>query len=149
MAPGFNPNVYNLYSPARRRNRVVTDTFDPGSTFKVFVVAGALEDAVVTPEESVFCENGMFRIGGRTVHDHHKYGWLTVREVIQRSSNIGTVKISGKLAPAQMYQYLTAFSFGRRMGLDFPGEASGTLRPYTQWQKIRHGQRGPSGKAFR
>jgi cell division protein FtsI (penicillin-binding protein 3) len=134
--PGFNPNVFGRYDPAQRRNRVLTDTFDPGSTFKVFIVAGALEDGVVQPDDMIDCEKGAFSIGRRVIHDHHPYGWLKVSDVIKVSSNIGTAKIGGQLGPAQMHHYLTRFNFGERTGVDYPGESPGLLRPYKKWRPI-------------
>ena len=134
--PGFNPNVFGRYDRSQRRNRVLTDAFDPGSTFKIFVVAGALEDGVVRPEDMIDCEKGAYAIGRRTIHDHHPYAWLKVSDVIKRSSNIGAAKIGDQLGPAQLYHYLTRFNFGEKTGIDFPGESSGLLRSYKKWRPI-------------
>ena len=134
--PGFNPNVFGRYKASQRRNRILTDAFDPGSTFKVFVVAGALEDGVVRPEDMIDCEKGAFAIGRRVIHDHHPYSWLKVSDIIKHSSNIGTAKIGDQLGPAQVYHYLTRFNFGARTGIDFPGESPGLLRNYKKWRPI-------------
>ena len=134
--PGFNPNVFGRYRASTRRNRVLTDTFDPGSTFKVFVAAAALEEGVVRPEDKVFCEKGRMKVGKYTIHDHKPYEWLTVNQVIQHSSNIGTAKIGEMLGPSHLFRYLERFNFGRRTGIDFPAESAGLLRPYKKWRKV-------------
>ncbi|MEW5723782.1 MAG: penicillin-binding protein [Thermodesulfobacteriota bacterium] len=134
--PAFNPNAFSDFPASQRRNRVVTDTFEPGSTFKVFVVAGALEEKAVAPLEKFDCEKGALAVGKHVIHDHREYGWLTVDKVIKYSSNIGAIKIGEKLGPALVYEYLKRFSFGERTGVDFPGETAGLLRPYKKWYKV-------------
>jgi cell division protein FtsI (penicillin-binding protein 3) len=134
--PDFNPNQFGQYKPQQRRNTVFTDAFDPGSTFKVFVVAGALEESIVEPLDKIYCEKGEYPVGKHIIHDHDKYEWLTVDQVIKHSSNIGTVKISEKLGPAKMYEYLTRFSFGQRTGVDFPAESPGMLRSFENWHVL-------------
>ena len=136
VAPGFNPNVFSRYPISQRRFRILSDTFDPGSTFKVFVVAAALEEGLVRPNDKFFCEKGSYTIVRNVVHDHKPYGWLTVDEIIQHSSNIGTVKVSEKLGDETLYRYLNRFSFGQRTGVDFPGESPGLLRSYKNWRQI-------------
>lgn len=136
VAPSFNPNIFGQYSPAMRRNRVLTDTFDPGSTFKVFIVSAALEEGLVKPKDLFYCEKGQLAIGRNIVHDHHPYQWLTVNKIIQHSSNIGTVKIGNKLGPQLIHDYLKMFSFGDKTGIDFPVESAGLLRPAKRWRDI-------------
>ena len=114
LVPGFNPNIFKKYGPSQRRNRIVTDTFDPGSTFKVFVVAAALEEGLVKPEDRIFCENGTYRIGRNEVHDHHNYGWLTVNTVIKKSSNIGSVKIGEKIGSQKIIRISHPLQFWRK-----------------------------------
>lgn len=136
VAPGFNSNVFRNYSAAERRNRIVTDTFDPGSTFKVFVVAAALEEGLVKPLDMVFCENGAIKLANHVIHDTKPHGWLTVNKVIKYSSNIGSAKIGEKLGPKKLHYYLTRFNFGEKTGIDFPVESSGLLRDYKNWHVL-------------
>ncbi len=131
--PNFNPNAYEKFGPQQLRDRAVADSFEPGSTFKVFLVAAALEEKAVTPNEGFNCENGSYNVGGRTIHDTHRYGRLSVAEILKYSSNIGAAKIGARLGPERLYNYLRSFGFGERSGIDLPGEASGYLRGRNQW----------------
>ena len=131
--PLFNPNSYYKYPPALLRNRNITDSFEPGSTFKVFLIAAALEEKVIGPNDGFNCEGGSYSIGGRTIHDTHRYGRLSVAEVLKYSSNIGAAKIGSRLGQERLYSYLRAFGFGARSGIDLPGEVSGYLRDRSQW----------------
>lgn len=136
VAPGYNPNAFRRYSPSQRRNRILTDIFDPGSTFKIFLVAVALEEGVVRPMDLVFCENGAYTVDRRVINDHHEYGWLTVNKIIKYSSNIGAVKIGEMVGPARLYSYLARFGFGRRTEIDLTGESPGLMRPYKRWRNL-------------
>jgi cell division protein FtsI (penicillin-binding protein 3) len=131
--PTYNPNAFARYPAASRRNRAICDTFEPGSTLKPFLVAAALNEQLVRPTQMVDCEKGSYRVGGMTIHDHHAYDRLTVAEVVKYSSNIGAAKIGKLLERRRFYDYLRAFGFGGRSGIDFPGEAVGLLRPPEQW----------------
>jgi cell division protein FtsI (penicillin-binding protein 3) len=131
--PSFNPNAISGYSQAQLRDKDVSDSFEPGSTFKIFLVSAALEEKVISPGDGFNCENGSFSIGGRTIHDTHKYGRLNVSEILKYSSNIGAAKIGTRLGQDKLYNYLRAFGFGSRSGIDLPGEASGYLRDKSQW----------------
>ncbi|MDO9308465.1 MAG: penicillin-binding protein [Deltaproteobacteria bacterium] len=126
--PTFNPNAYSRYSLAQLRNRVVVDSFEPGSTFKVFTIASALEAGVVRPTDVYNCENGSYRIADRTIHDDHPHSRLTVSEIIKYSSNIGSAKIGFKLGEERLSSYLRNFGFGGRTGIDLPGESSGYVK---------------------
>jgi cell division protein FtsI (penicillin-binding protein 3) len=119
-----------------RKNRGITDTFEPGSTFKVFTLAAALEEQVASPKEMFFCENGSYPIGGRVIHDVHKYGWLSLADVIKVSSNIGAAKVGRKLGKNKLHRYLKNFGFGGKTGVDLPGEVSGFLAPPRYWSDI-------------
>lgn len=134
--PDFNPNAFHKYRPSQWRNRAICDTFEPGSTFKPFVVAAALNEKVVGSQQRIFCENGSFRVGGRTIHDHHKYGSLTVAEVLKFSSNIGMAKIAKLLERDRVHRYLTDFGFGAPTGIHLPGEVGGLVRRPNQWFEI-------------
>ena len=131
--PSFNPNAYFRYSPTVLRNKTIVDSFEPGSTFKVFLISAALEEKTVTPNDAFNCENGSFAIGGRVIHDTHKYGRLTVADILKYSSNIGAAKIGARLGQERLYSHLKDFGFGARSGIDLPGEAYGYLRDGSQW----------------
>jgi cell division protein FtsI (penicillin-binding protein 3) len=126
--PTFNPNAYSRYTLAQLRNRVVADSFEPGSTFKVFTIAAALEAGTIKPTDVYNCENGVYKIAGRTIHDDHPHSSLTVSEVIKYSSNIGAAKIAFKLGDDRLSSYLHNFGFGGRTGIDLPGESPGNLK---------------------
>jgi len=125
--PTFNPNNPGRYQHHALRNRAVTDQFEPGSTFKVFTVAAALEERVVGLREPIFCENGRYPIGRHAIHDHGRNAWLDVGRIVQVSSNIGTAKIAEKLGREKLQAYFKAFGFGERPGTQLPGEARGSL----------------------
>ncbi len=126
--PTFNPNSYARYSQVSLRNRSVADSFEPGSTFKVFVVAAALEEGLIKPGDIYNCENGTYKIADRVIHDDHPHPRLTVSDIIKYSSNIGAAKIGFKLGDERLSRYLRNFGFGERTGIDLPGEAVGNLR---------------------
>jgi cell division protein FtsI (penicillin-binding protein 3) len=124
-APSFNPNAPAAAKPETRKNRSVTDCFEPGSTFKVFTLASALEMGAVGTEEKFFCENGAYRYAGKVIHDTHRYGWLTVPDVIKYSSNIGITKINDRMDPGRFHEMIRAFGFGTRTGIELQGEVGG------------------------
>lgn len=126
--PTFNPNAYARYSQSALRNRTVADSFEPGSTFKVFVIAAALEEHLVKPGDIYNCENGVYKIADRVIHDDHPHPRLTVSDVIKYSSNIGAAKIGFKLGEERLSRYLRNFGFGERTGIDLPGESPGNVR---------------------
>lgn len=134
--PTFNPNSYAQYGAGALRNRAISDMFEPGSTFKIFLVASALEAGVIRPGDSFNCENGSYNMYGRTIHDTHRYGALTVPQILKYSSNIGAAKIGSRLGPARLYGALTGFGFGEKSNIDLPGEAPGLLRNQTKWYGI-------------
>jgi cell division protein FtsI/penicillin-binding protein 2 len=134
--PNFDPNLPGDAPEAARRNRVVTDQYEPGSTFKITVVSGALNDNLVRPSDPVFCENGRFSFAGHVLHDAHPHGTLSVEGVITKSSNIGAAKIGIKLGPERLYEYLRNFGFGAVTGLGLPGEVKGELHPTKDWSKV-------------
>lgn len=131
--PAFDPNRANVTATDHRRNRSITDIYEPGSVFKIFTLAGAIEEGLVHASTQIFCEYGKFRTGGRTLHDVHPYGALTVAEVIAKSSNIGTSKIAEKLGKERLYNIVKKFGFGQKTGIDLPGEISGLVTPTKFW----------------
>ncbi|MFQ5351654.1 MAG: penicillin-binding protein [Candidatus Binatia bacterium] len=135
--PGFDPNTYYSASPDDVRNRAITDNFEPGSTMKPFLIAAALELGVVSEEDVFFCEEGSWRFGGRTIHDHHGHGDLTVPEILRYSSNICSAKIGALVGAEHFHKYLSWFGFGRPTGITLPGERQGQLLPPERWRDIR------------
>jgi cell division protein FtsI (penicillin-binding protein 3) len=131
--PGYNPNAVQNHQPSQWRNRALVDTFEPGSTFKIFLLAAALNEGVIRPGQGINCENGSYKVGGRVIHDHHPYGRLTPGEVLKYSSNIGSAKIGKALERERFYRYLRDFGFGVKSGIDLPGENGGLLRRPNQW----------------
>lgn len=129
VAPLFNPNQYADASADSWRNRAVTDVFEPGSTFKTFLVSSAIEERVVKPTDQFFCENGVYHIAQRVIHDVHSYGWLDVINIVKHSSNIGASKIGRQLGREQLYKYIKRFGFAGETGVKFPSEAAGFLPP--------------------
>ncbi|MDR0549319.1 MAG: transpeptidase family protein [Deltaproteobacteria bacterium] len=130
--PNYDPNNYQESQSADFRNKILTDPFEPGSTFKVFIVAAALEEKLINPESVIFCENGLYKIDGTTatIKDTGSYGDLTVSQIIQVSSNIGAIKLGELLGSQKMFNYLKKFAFGEKTGLAYPsGESAGRLRP--------------------
>ncbi len=127
--PGYNPNDYSESEPDARRDRAVTDRFEPGSVMKVFTMAAALTQGVIKPTETINCEHGTYQIGNVVIHDTHLNDYLTPTQILAKSSNIGALKIGLRLGEAGLYAALRRFGFGEQSGLPLPGEASGVLRP--------------------
>ncbi len=131
--PNYNPNSPDRFSISDKRNRAVTDLFEPGSTFKIVTAAAAIEERVFSPDDIIDCENGKWFVRNHYLHDVHEYGRLKMREVIEKSSNIGTVKIAMGLGERKLYEYCSRFGFGMTTGLDLPGEIRGIFRPLNKW----------------
>jgi cell division protein FtsI (penicillin-binding protein 3) len=126
--PTYDPNNPQNANAFQRRNRAVTDTFEPGSTMKSFVIAHAIDEKKIKPNTKIFCENGHFKIGKRVIHEaeaEHAHATITVSEVLAYSSNIGTAKIALQLGDDELKRGLLAFGFGEKSGVDLPGEAKG------------------------
>jgi cell division protein FtsI (penicillin-binding protein 3) len=135
-APYYDPNDFVNSEAWIRRNRSVTDQFEPGSTFKIVAVAAALESEIISPDDSIFCENGKLPVaGGQVIRDTHPNGWLTVREIVEKSSNIGIVKIARKLDKGPLFRQVRLFGFGTKTGADLPGEVAGYIRHPDAWSK--------------
>lgn len=128
-APDYNPNDYSESDVDARRNRAVSDRFEPGSVMKVFTVAAALAGGSLKPTETIYCEHGTYRLANVTIHDTHQNDWLTPTQVLAKSSNIGALKIALALGEPGLYSAYRRFGFGETTGLPLPGEASGVLRP--------------------
>ncbi|MES4784621.1 MAG: penicillin-binding protein, partial [Nitrospiraceae bacterium] len=133
LNPKFDPNDMRAMSADRWRNRAITDAYEPGSTMKIIVAAAAFEERVMSPDGLVYGENGRMEVARTVIHDHEKSGWMTFAQVIQRSSNIGSVKAAMLLQESRLYHYLKAFGFGERSEIDLPGEAAGLVKEPRNW----------------
>jgi cell division protein FtsI (penicillin-binding protein 3) len=134
--PAFDPNRYSKQSAEQRRNRAVTDSFEPGSTFKTILAAAALEEGVVGKEDLFYCEMGKYSYAGKIIHDTHPHGWLPFSKILQVSSNIGFTKVAQKLKKDRYFKYIEKFGFGQVSGIDVPGEVPGLLRRSESWSAI-------------
>jgi cell division protein FtsI (penicillin-binding protein 3) len=134
--PTYDLNEHSNVSKDELRNRAICDLFEPGSVFKIVTAAAALEEKKVSEEDKFFCENGSYQIVSHTLHDHQPHGWLTFRQVIEKSSNIGTTKVAQILGPGLLYRYIKLFGFGSKLGIDLPGEISGIAKEPRVWSKI-------------
>lgn len=134
--PSFDPNKRAGMTGDQLRNRALTDVFEPGSTLKPFSVSLALEEGLVTPTTIIDAQGGRLQIGGANISDSHPNGALTVEQVIQKSSNVGTSKIALKLKPVDMWTMFNSLGFGQSYKVGFPSVAAGIVRPYKNWQPI-------------
>lgn len=134
--PFFNPNQFIQYRPKTWRNLAISDVFEPGSMFKAFLAAAVLEENVIQPTDSFYCENGVYTVYDRTIRDTSKHGWLTFHQVMKVSSNIGAAKAAEKIGKEKLYRYLCAFGFGEKTHLGLPGEAKGILNHPRYWSPI-------------
>lgn len=132
--PQFNPNTPGDYHSGEWRNRAITDVYEPGSTFKLVVASGILEEGLISPNEIVHDGSGSMAYGGSVIHDPHPAGRpMTFKEVIAHSSNVGTAKIGIKLGEERLYKYARLFGFGEKTGIDLHGEVNGILRNPSTW----------------
>ena len=136
--PDYDPNLFNEANREHMRNRNVTGSYEPGSIFKAMVFAAALNEGLVDPAEVIDCEYGVWIHRNRPLRDYHPYAKLTAAEVLHKSSNIGTAKIALRMDPRVMYDYLRAFGFGQRTGIDLPGEESGIMHDPRNWDSLTH-----------
>lgn len=139
-APAFNPNSYSKYSKETWKNQAIAGSFEPGSIFKPVLAAAAIDSGVAAPNEIIYCENGTYRLGTRIFREAsgHSFGWLSLKDVIAKSSNIGTIKIAEKLGRKTFYRYMKRFGFGEKLGIDLPGEGRGKLRPLREWSRLSY-----------
>lgn len=134
--PAFDLNEYKQADKEARRNRAICDLFEPGSVFKIVTASAALEEKKVTESDRFFCENGAYHIFTHVLHDHTSHGWLTFREVIEQSSNIGTTKVAQIIGSETLFRYIKLFGFGKKSGIDLPGEIRGSAQEPRYWSKI-------------
>ena len=134
--PSYVPDKRQNLTGEQLRNRAITDTFEPGSTMKPITVGMALEAGRIKPQSLIETGPGRFSMGGFTISDTHNYGLLTVEGVIQKSSNVGAIKIAQKLSPHEMWDTYTALGYGQKPHIQFPGAVTGRLRPWKTWRPI-------------
>jgi cell division protein FtsI (penicillin-binding protein 3) len=134
--PSYTPNKRQNLTGAQLRNRALTDTFEPGSTMKPFVISLALQNGLVRTDTVINTAPGRLMIGGSTISDAHPHGALTVEQVIQKSSNVGTVKMAMQMQPREMWEMFSHVGLGQKPQLPFPGIVSGRLRAYKTWRPI-------------
>ncbi len=135
----FNPNAPKNYRPSDWRNRAVTDAFEPGSIFKPILAAAALEERIVHPLERFDCSAGKIQVADRVINDAKRHGVLTFTDVIAESSNVGTVKAAQRVGRERFFRYITSFGFGRKTGIDLPGEITGLVKDYRLWSGVSLG----------
>jgi len=134
--PHFDLNLRSEAKPDQMKNRAIIDMMEPGSTFKIVAAASALNERKMRPDSSIFCENGLWKFGGAALHDHRAFGYLTVRDILIKSSNIGAAKLALSVGEQKFYEYIRRFGFGERTGIELPGEINGLIRPPQSWSKI-------------
>ena len=134
--PSFNPNAYRRFARASFRNRAITDAFEPGSAMKPFTFAAALEAGMFGPQDRLFCERGRLQLADVVIHDDHPFGYLTLAQALARSSNICAAKVALALGKARVFATISAFGFGKKTGIELPGESAGILRRPKTWTKV-------------
>ena len=134
--PTADPNRFGEATTEGKRNRAVVDMYEPGSTFKVVTAAAALDLGTVTPERPFDCQNGAIQVASARIRDHHPYGVLSVREILEKSSNVGIIKVGRTIPPARFDEYVRRFGFGKRTGLELPGEQRGMFTPLERWSAL-------------
>jgi len=131
--PTYDPNYPSVADGEEKRNRAITDIYEPGSTMKSILASAAVEEKAVSLNDIFDVSKGTITVGGKTIHDVHRHGVLNFQEVIKKSSNVGAVKVGMRLGAAKYYEYIKRFGFGDKTGIDFPGEAKGILRNVKNW----------------
>jgi cell division protein FtsI (penicillin-binding protein 3) len=136
LSPSFNPNRFGDASELHRRNRAVTDVYEPGSTFKIVAAAAALEEGVTTEDERIDCGQGGIQIADRFIRDHRPFDVLTFRDVVTNSSNVGMIRIGQRLGRSRLESYVKAFGFGEPTGIELTAESRGILAPAESWGPV-------------
>lgn len=137
--PTFDPNQPEKATAESWKNRVIADIYEPGSTFKPMVVSYGLDEKVLQTDDVYHCENGEYRMGKRILHDHHRYGQLSLTDILVKSSNIGMAKIGEQMGNERLAEAASLFGFGRKTGIELPGELPGILRPLREWTNYSTG----------
>jgi len=134
--PTFNPNLSKEIRPERLKNHAVSDVYEPGSTFKLVTIAGALEEKVTRPDEIFDCQMGSIVYNGMRIRDSRAHGLLSVSDVLAESSDVGSIKIGLRLGEDRFYRYIRAFGFGQQTGIELPGETRGMTKPVNRWSRV-------------
>jgi cell division protein FtsI/penicillin-binding protein 2 len=137
--PTFNPNIKKEIKNENMKNRAVSDIYEPGSTFKLVTISGALEEKLTRPDELFDCQMGSIVINGMRIRDSKPHGVLTVTDVLAESSDVGAIKIALRLGEDRFYKYIRAFGFGQQTGIELPGETRGMTKPVNKWSKVSIG----------
>ena len=132
----YDPNNYSKYGDFERKNRAITDSYEPGSTFKAITLATLLEEKACNESERIFVENGVFKFRNKYIRDTHKYEFLTVKGIVEESSNIGIAKLIQRISDEKYYEHVRSFGFGTYTTVSLPGEVTGKLRDLGQWSKL-------------
>ncbi len=135
-APSYNPNKGADRAGAKKRNRAITDQFEPGSTMKPFTIAAALDSGQFSPDDIVYTSPGYYKLGRYEIRDPKDYGWLDLRGIIRKSSNVGVTKVAQQLDPEHMWSVYDKFGFGRPPGSEYPGEVPGLLNHSSLWNAV-------------
>jgi cell division protein FtsI (penicillin-binding protein 3) len=136
----YDPNDFAKSSPEALENRGVAWVYEPGSTFKLVTAAAVLEERLAKPDEVIDCQHGSIVLAGHVIHDHESFGYLSVRDVVVNSSDVGTIKLGLRLGEQRLYKYIRRFGFGEKTDVDLPGEEHGLLKPPAQWSGISIGE---------
>jgi cell division protein FtsI (penicillin-binding protein 3) len=134
--PTFDPNDFRSANDAERRDRAIADAYEPGSTFKMVTAAAALEQGLISPDDRIDCEMGGITLAGVHISDHKRFGLISFRDVIAKSSNVGAIKTALRVSNRDFYDTIRGFGFGRPTGIDLPGESPGLLMPVERWPGI-------------
>src|SRR5690349_20308296 len=137
--PTFNPNLTKKIRPQELNNRAISDIYEPGSTFKLVTLSAALDQHLTRPSELVDCQMGSIIVAGRRIHDWHRYGVLSVADILAHSSDVGTIRIGLRLGDDRLYHYMRAYGFGSQTGIELPGETRGMTKPVSRWSKVSIG----------
>src|SRR5207302_490194 len=133
--PTFHPNEYAKYGAESWINRAVSHTYEPGSTFKIVTAASAIEEGLTNPAEVIDCQMGSIMVFGRLIHDHKPFGLLTVKQIIENSSDVGAIKLGLRLGDERFASYIERWGFGKPTSIDLPGEERGLAKPASRWTK--------------
>lgn len=133
-APTFDPNKPGAAKPATRINQALEYVYEPGSTFKIVAYSAAIEKGLVKPDDKIDCLMGKITVAKRVIHDHHPFGLLTISEALEKSSNVGAIRLGLKVGDSSMFDFIKLYGFGDRTGVELPGETAGLLRPLRRWQ---------------
>jgi cell division protein FtsI (penicillin-binding protein 3) len=137
--PTFNPNAPGEVAPEARMDRAVAALYEPGSVFKIVTMSAAIDMGLTNPNEVIDCQNGAIYIAGHRIRDHKPYGLLTVSQILEKSSDVGAIKLGLRLGAPKLYDYIRAYGFGSLTGIDLPGESRGLVRRLDNWTPVSVG----------